>query len=339
MSVGWLITKRGASSADAAPRRIITWGLLKDSPFFLGDSAMAQISNIHNLPEEVYRALCKNRYSGDAEDSGVHTDFSATTLLAPTQQTILKKRYPDCNEDDCIDRFWSMFGQIAHALLEEHGSDDALTEKRFYITVLGKIISGAIDNIKKAIISDYKTTSVYKIQKKSYEDWERQLNIYAFLCRMQTPPLPVRSLRIIAIIRDWQASKADIPAYPSAPIVEIPLTLWTIEEQTAYVEKRVQALIDAEALPDNLLPECTREERWQGANVWAVLKDGVKRAVRLYATREEAEERAKRPVKKTNTSVYTTEERQGIPRRCMQYCAASKMCRQQQQYLIQQSSN
>jgi hypothetical protein len=289
------------------------------------------MTNRHNLPEEVVRALSKNRYSGDAEDSSVQTDYSATTLLAPTQQTILKRRYPACNEEDVIDRFFSLFGQIAHTLMEEHGSDDALTEKRFYTQVLGKVISGAIDNYKDQIISDYKSTSVYKIQKKSYEDWERQLNIYAFLCRNQTPMLTVRSLRIIAIIRDWQASKADIPAYPSAPIVEIPLTLWTIEEQTAYVEDRVLRLNASVDLPDHLLPSCTNEERWMGDSKWAVMKKDGKRAVRLFDTQGEAEAY----VMTECLAIYTVVERPGIPRRCMQYCAASKMCVQQQQYLIQ----
>jgi hypothetical protein len=221
--------------------------------------------------------------------------------------------------------------------MEEHGSDDAITEARFYAEVLGKIISGAIDNYKQAIISDYKSTSVYKIQKKSYEDWERQLNIYAWLCRTQTPPLPVRSLRIIAIIRDWQASKANIPAYPSAPIVEIPLSLWTYAEQTAYVEERVLRLNASAELPDDLLPPCTNEERWMGDSKWAVMKEGGKRALRLYDTKPEATAYIEQNLGCPSDTIVV--ERPGIPRRCMQYCAASKMCVQQQQYLIQQSSS
>ena len=83
---------------------------------------MPEISNKYGLPEEVYKALCSNRYSGD--DDGRKTDYSATTLVAPTQQVVLKRRYPDVNTEDAIDRVWSMFGSIAHTLLEEHGTDE-----------------------------------------------------------------------------------------------------------------------------------------------------------------------------------------------------------------------
>jgi len=119
------------------------------------------ITNKHNLPQEVYDALCKNRYSGDSTGA---SGYSATTIIAPIQQTILKRRYPDCNDEDAIDRVWSLFGHMAHALLEEHGSFDT-SEIRYFATVLHESISGQLDMFKDNIITDYKTTSAWKIGK------------------------------------------------------------------------------------------------------------------------------------------------------------------------------
>ena len=147
---------------------------------------VTEITNKHNLPIEVYNALCKNRYSADESEDGQEpariTDYSVSTLIAPIQQTTLRRRYTRCNSEDAIDRVWTLFGHIAHQLLEEHGSDQSITEKRFYMSILGKTISGQIDHYKDRKITDYKTTSAYKIIKQSYSDWQKQQNCYATLC-------------------------------------------------------------------------------------------------------------------------------------------------------------
>lgn len=299
---------------------------------------MPVITNKHGLPEEVYKALCSNRYSGDSNE-GRKTDYSATTLIAPTQQTILKRRYPDANSEDAIDRVWSMFGSIAHTLLEEHGTEDSITEKRFYIEVLGKTISGQVDHYKDGIITDYKTTSAFKITKRSYDDWEKQLNVYAHLARANG--LPVRNLRVIAIVRDWseRESSAD---YPKTPIVEIPLTLWDSTDTEQFILDKVNELINAETDYDFNLPICTSEEMWQSPTVYALMKEGRKTAVKLFDTNDTLydylsdndllEGSDEVPGVKPKDPYYVV-RREGERRRCAKYCPVSSMCIQYQTYL------
>lgn len=289
------------------------------------------ITNKHGFPQEVYDALCKNRYSGDSDE--VKADYSATTIIAPVQQTVLKKRYPDANTEDAVDRVWSLFGQLAHSLLEEHGSDDALCEKRFFTTILGLTVSGQVDVYKDKTITDYKTTAAYKIKKKSFVEWEQQLNIYAYLARLHG--LAVNHLRIIAIIRDWSEADSYQQDYPKAPIVEIPLTLWTTQEQKAFIETRLQILASNELLSDSQLQPCTKQERWMDDSKWAVLKKDGKRAIRVFDTKEEAYEYIiLLDVSKRSSSEYVS-ERPAEPRRCLKYCSVSSVCTQHASYLKQ----
>lgn len=289
---------------------------------------MPIITNKHGLPEEIYRALCSNRYSGD--DDGKKTDYSATTLIAPTQQTVLKRRYPDANSEDAINRLWSMFGSIAHTLLEEHGSDDAITENRFYATVLGRTISGQVDHYKDGVITDYKTTSSFKISKGSYDEWEKQLNMYAFLAR--TNGFIVRNLQIIAIVRDWNERDISKPNYPQIPLVIIPITLWDKDDAEMFILDKVNELIEAEDKKDFNLPMCTNDEMWATPTVWAVMKEGRKTAVKLFDTKEEAEEHAGSMSDEAGNSIYI-QERKGERRRCARYCNVSSVCYQYQDYL------
>jgi len=285
------------------------------------------ITNKYNLPEEIVKSLLKNRYAGDSDASDLKTDYSVSTLVAPVQQTILKHRYPNCNTEDVIDRLWSMFGSIAHCLLEEHGSDEAIIEKRFYMEVLGKIISGQIDHYKARKISDYKTTSAYKIMKKSYEDWACGQNTYATLCEHNG--YPVDSLRIIAIIRDWKDSESSRNKdYPESAIAIIPLIKWSLPVRMRYITARVQALIDNEKLEDAQLLPCTHEERWMNVKDYAVVKSPSTRATKVFDNQEDANADAIR-----RGSEYHVEKRMTEPRRCLKYCPSSSKCTQHQAYL------
>lgn len=277
-------------------------------------------TNKHQLPPEVVAALTKNRYSGDSCEQKF--DYSASNLVAPVQQTILKKRYPDSGDGDVIDKLWSMFGSIAHELLEEHGSEESLVENRFYCTVLGKVLSGQIDHYKSKEITDYKTTSAYKVKTGSYDEWEKQLNIYAYICRQQG--LEVESIRIIAILRDWsETDSLKDREYPRSPIMIIPISLWAEHKQAIYLAERIKLLKDNELLEDAKLAPCSLEECWCEEDTWAVYKTlDSKRALRVFKTEQEAID--------FNNGIIV--KRQGKRRRCERYCEVNKMCFQFTEY-------
>ena len=288
------------------------------------------LTNKLNLPIEVFNALSKNRYSADSEESGKVTDFSVTTIISPIQQTILKRRHPDCNTEDVVDRVWSLFGHIAHFLLEEHGTEDSITEKRFYAEILGAIISGQVDHYKDRIITDYKTTSVYKIQKQSFDEWEQQLNMYAFLARRSG--FDVDRIRIIAIIRDWQQSKVGTAGYPEAPIVEIDLNLWPYDMAERFVTNRVRLLINNSKIENKNLLLCSKEDMWMDASKFAVMKSGNTKATKLFDSEKEAQEYIVDTLK-SDEKTYTVVERTAEPRRCLGYCPVSSVCVQHKTYL------
>src|SRR5512138_1815562 len=133
---------------------------------------MMKYSNKHSLPEEVFKVLTKERYSG-----GKNTDYSVTTLKSPPRIVQLERRHWDELEEDAIDNLWSMFGQMAHNLLEEHGSDESMTEERIYLNILDRTISGQVDHYKDGVITDYKVTSAWSLVYGSrVKEWEEQLN-------------------------------------------------------------------------------------------------------------------------------------------------------------------
>lgn len=135
-----------------------------------------KFTNTNNLPQEIVNAIIKDRYIDENEEP---SDYSATTLISPVQQTILKKRYPDNHIiRDVTDYYWAFIGSIAHTVLEEawRESMGSIVERRIYAEVDNTTISGKIDCYHNGEIRDYKSTKAYKIIKGDYSDWEKQLN-------------------------------------------------------------------------------------------------------------------------------------------------------------------
>ncbi|MCP3685235.1 MAG: hypothetical protein GY861_21435 [bacterium] len=148
--------------------------------------------------------------------------------------------------------------------------DRYICEKRYRTDVLGRSLSGKLDvydTIEKEII-DYKLTSVTKIMKASFGDWEHQLNVYAYILRCNG--FIVKSICVNALLRDWQRSKTRDSGYPKQPIVEVSLPLWSFERARRWIEGRASQLSEAFELNDENLPICTMKERWEDPTTWAV---------------------------------------------------------------------
>lgn len=234
---------------------------------------------------------------------------------------MLERRHDADIESDIMDRVWSLFGQAAHTVLENHGCDESLTEKRLYLEVNGRKISGCVDHYKDGIITDYKITTVWKIiHDTSHTEWEQQLNIYARLFRHNG--YSVRGIRIVCILRDWDKNRAlREPDYPSTPILVIPLNVWTVPEQDQFLYDKVAALTECESLSDDDLYVCSEHDRWCRAPSYAVTKIGAKRATKVHSNLHEAVADAKERGDK-----YDVVERQGVSVRCESYCQVNKFC-------------
>jgi hypothetical protein len=94
--------------------------------------------------------------------------------------------------------------------------------------------------------------------------------------------------------------------------------LWSNEVAENFLFERVRLHLKAEAGED--LP-CTPEERWERPTRFAVMKQGQKRAVRVFDTCGEAEGHV------TKGGLYV-EERPGSSVRCESYCRVSSFCPQ-----------
>ena len=135
-----------------------------------------KITNKHGLPDAVYSALSKSNYNPGS------SDYSVTTILKPPRIVQLERRHWDELEEDVIDRVWSLFGSAAHNILEGHGCEEAVTEKRLYANILDRKVGGQIDHYLDQCITDYKVTSVWTlIYGSRYKEWEEQQNIYAYI--------------------------------------------------------------------------------------------------------------------------------------------------------------
>lgn len=286
-----------------------------------------KITNNYNLPEAVYQTLSQSSYNPG------ESDYSATTLLKPPRMVQLERRYWDELTEDVMDRVWSLFGQAAHSILEAHATDDALSEERLYADVLGRKVGGQVDNYHNKVITDYKVTSAWTLVYGSrIKEWEEQLNIYAYLFGQNG--YDVESLQIVAILRDWDKNKAaaDQLRYPQSPIQIIPLNLWGADQQEAFVYDRVVAMLDNEERSDERLEFCSAEDMWEQESKYAIMKVGVKKAYKLFDSKEAAEEY--HILNLEGREDYYIQTRPGKRTRCESgYCHVSRFCNQYRQYM------
>ena len=286
-----------------------------------------KFTNKFNIPQTFVNVLDRPTYSkGKA-------NISATQLINSPKIVALTRKYEDEIEQDVADMVWSIFGSAVHNILEHGKDDNHIVEQRFHAEVDGWHISGAVDlqvtSDNGVSIKDYKTTTAWSVMNNKIE-WEYQLNIYAWLVE-RIKKVPVTDVGIVAIVRDFRAKDAESKeGYPEAPIKEIPITLWTMQEREEFIKARIalHSACEFALETDGDLPDCTPEEMWEKQPVWAIRKIGGKRAHSLYDSEEEA-----------NTALaglgnaYEIELRKGERSRCIGYCPVNTWCKQYQDYL------
>lgn len=274
-----------------------------------------QITNRHNLPAPMARALA---YDGYDRQPGT---YSVTALISPPRLRILCERHDEEIVDDVADRIWMLLGSAVHEVLDRAGAHDALQEERLRMPLNLATITGKPDLYEAdGTVSDFKITSVWSVIDSAVKpEWAAQLNGYAALLRWTG--FTVARLQIVAILRDWQVSKAGQGNYPPVGAVALPVPLWSHVDAEAYLASRLALHRQSEELPDAFLPECTMDERWQDAPRWAVMKRGRKSAVRLLESSEAAESMAFEL-----GSQHYVQERPSEPRRCALYCNAAPWC-------------
>ncbi len=285
-----------------------------------------KLTNKHNIPETFVNVLKRPTYSkGKAH-------LSATQLLNSPKIVALTKKFEDELEQDVADMVWSIFGTAIHGVLEHGKDDNHLVEERLHATIDGWRISGAIDlqilnGAEGIAIRDYKTTSAWAVMNEKIE-WERQLNIYAWLLESVKTWAHVTDLGIVAIIRDWSRREAaKNPDYPQAPVKDIPIKLWPFQEREDYVAHRVKlhSACEFSLETGEDLPDCTPEEMWERPTTYAIKKKGGIRAIKVYEVKEEA-------AAALDSATQELEVRLGSRTRCESFCPVNTYCQQWRDY-------
>ena len=278
-------------------------------------------TNRNHLPDPVVKAL--TAYEKDEVVEGLRV----TTLIDSPRISQLRQQHTHDIVEDVSDMVWKVMGTAIHEVFEKAASNAYVSEERLSHTIDGTVISGAIDyqfeNDGEVDLKDYKSTSTYSITSGDKPEWERQINVYAYLIR-HAKRLKVRSASVVAVLRDWRRSDAERrDDYPQAPITEIKITLWPDAEQDAYVKERVRLHRVAELEQDFGLPPCTPEEQWAKSAKWAVHKGKNKRALKLFDNEEDAQEFAGQSEDRSVT------ERPATLTRCENnYCRVADFCDQ-----------
>ena len=292
-----------------------------------------KITNKSNLPKVIERAVINDPY----DSSG--SNISTTRLIAPPRIGVLEMRNWDLIEDDVSNRIFSLLGQSVHHILERSKLKVDLAERRLFYKddkiTNGWTLSGQFDLLsRQGDLTDFKVTSAWAALDaltNGKDEWENQLNVLDFLCRKNQKTLTrykkevkVKSLNIMAILRDWSKLKVmQSDNYPRKQVVMIPIRRWSEEEQENYVQARIKLHQDAEK--SDQLPLCTAKERWRKEDSYALMLDNRKTAKRVLPTREEMDMYMKEN-KYVEGQGCKVVFRAGEDVRCQHYCSVNQFC-------------
>ncbi len=287
---------------------------------------MRGLTNISGLPDALIKAMENDPYSSGG------SDYTATSLIKPVQIKALEDRHADKIQEDAEDGLYRLYGQVAHGILERANRID-LAEKRFFstFTVGGKdfIVSAQLDtlSVTNETLSDFKFTTSWGFKKSSppKADWIAQLNIQLELMRRNG--LDAKKLQIIGLLRDWQIrdSKTN-PDYPPAPVAVLEIPMWSRAQTCSFIEMRIAEHEKAKITPDQMLPECSFEDRYAGKESWAVVRNGKGGKSRAINGGVQFSQELAESICAKNPGTRVEYRREDPTKRCQFYCKSSEFC-------------
>lgn len=290
---------------------------------------MTRITNKLNLPKQLVD-LINNDYQPKEHQ------YSCTTILKPTRQVILERRHNDEIEQDVSEMVWCIFGILAHSIIENSQEDVGQFKEEKLKVDLGKYckelegyyLSGRSDMIDllDKCITDWKTASCWKVIYKDFEDWRKEMLIYAWA--VKDMGFEIDKAQAIAFLKDHNKTKAKVDSkYPQLPVwvEKFKFTNKDFEDIEEFIKNRFLELKKYEDVPDEELPMCSMEERWNEGDKYIVIKKGNKRATKIHETLEEAQKHLDN-LEKNYPGVYEIQERIGGDKKCLEYCSCCKYC-------------
>lgn len=280
-----------------------------------------KITNKLNLPQPFVDAVT-------SEYQYKPRRYSVTSLLKGTCQTILERRHSDEIESDVSDMIWLVFGSAVHKIMEQSKeTEDQLKENWLSVDVNGYELSGIFDlyDAKEKKVTDYKTATVWTVIHDNWEDYRKQLLMYAWMLRKIG--FECDKGEIVAMLKDHSKSKAQFDySYPQYPVYvkTFNFSEKDFEEIEKFILMKFIDISDEEEKHDWELTPCNAEERWYSGDKYAVMKKGRKTALRVVDTEQEAKEYME--WKGCSEKDHYIEFRAGENKKCDGYCNCKPWC-------------
>jgi hypothetical protein len=257
--------------------------------------------------------------------------YSVTRVLGGTCEAVLLRRHADELDGDVSDMVWAIFGSAVHQILQNAKETDEQLKENWLAVDMGDgyTLSGIFDlyDDSTGTVTDYKTTSVWKVIYGETEDWRLQTLAYCWMLRKTG--FDAHRGEIVALIKDFsKRDAATKDGYPRHPVVKYE---WDFtEEDFEAIEDRLYKWFGAVKLQefreDAMLKPCNPEQRWHKDDKWAVMEKGKKRALRVLGSPEEAVEWAKGRGIDLDDGKHSVEYRRGEDTKCESYCDVRKWC-------------
>ena len=162
-----------------------------------------------------------------------------------------------------------------------------------------------------------------------FSEWYTQGIIYAWLLARNN--FPVSKCRFVALLKDHSKTEArrDL-RYPAKPIhvYEFNVTPERLFQTGQFVREKVREYEAYQKLADGKIPACNPEQRWDRPAPFAVMKNGLKRAARLFDKKQAAEEWAAE-----KGEGHYVEHRPGESVKCRSYCLCCDFCNYYHQHV------
>lgn len=257
--------------------------------------------------------------------------------MKPTREIILSRKYNNEIEQDVSEMIWCIFGTAVHSIIEQAEADEYQFKEEKLKYNLGNICkeldgyylsgrSDMIDLLNKKII-DWKTASCWKVIYQDYEDWRKELLIYAWLVKKLG--FEIDSGEIVAFLKDFSKTKAKVDStYPQLPVFTIDFNFKDkdYKEIEQFIINKFLEIKNYENVEDTELPICSQEERWNDGDKYAVKKIKNKTATKIHDTLEDAQQHLDN-LEKDYPGIYEIETRKGTDKKCIDYCSCCKYCK------------
>lgn len=293
--------------------------------------------------------------------------LSATTLLKPLKQIVMKHRVDFSNESidvmdfaqasmgtglhDSIEKAWKLGhkpalkklgypDRVVNAVVINPTKEDfdknpdlipVYIERRGTKNLRGWLIGGKFDIVTEGLLQDFKSTSTYSWVAGSRDDEHKmQGSIYRWI---HDDVITEDVIRINYIFTDFvKYMAANNPKYPARRIMHKDIPLLSYERTEAWLNEKLQLIEKYWDAPESEIPECTDEELWRTEPQFKYFSDPAKVDVpgaRSTKNFDDMISARKFMAEKGGKGAIKVVE--GQVKRC-EYCAVAPICKQRERY-------